>query len=395
MKINKTKLKKEIIRIGLIIGIIFSFFAIQYVHRIGDWLLYPNQKGPFLTWTEDPSTTITIAWQTPINSTCQIYWGKGTNYTYVNSSNNKGIHNITLRNLEPDTTYHYLINSTTFVAYYMNKDFSFKTAPNQTSSQPFNFIVYGDSRPDGYGISAHSEVIKRAWMTDPMFILNTGDIVSECSDLIGWDRFFWELRDVASRVPYMISIGNHEFYEGPNPNYGKYFTDIMFYPETEFYYAFNYSNACFIAVNCSTDEHRITVAERTWLNETLYWANQSQYIDWIVVYLHVPMLSGSGHFSNQHLIDDYKWLFDLYQVDVVFQGHDHHYERGKVDNTTYFITGGAGAEPEFMIPFVHWSDYSVTGHHFLNVRIVGKTMLINTIRVDGFVLDNIEITCNR
>jgi hypothetical protein len=203
---------------------------------------------------------------------------------------------------------------------------------------------------------------------------------------------------VISEKPYMISIGNHAIIEVNNPDYGKRFGELFSFPGNDMYYSFNYSNVCFIALNISLDEHRISPTERTWLIDTLTEANNSPYIDWIFVYFHVPLFSSGGHGCNQDLIDDYAQIFDDYKIDIVFQGHDHHYERMHINDTYYFVNGGAGGMLDLYIPWYKarsWSEYKLLCYHYLIVDINGKDLHLQAIRVDGFVFDELHLVSPR
>ncbi|MHA1144626.1 MAG: metallophosphoesterase [Candidatus Helarchaeota archaeon] len=396
---SRTKLKKELLRLGIFIGILVTFFTIPLLpNQLGPWLLVPFQKGPYLTWSADPSTTMTISYETPFNISTTLYYGKNASMVNVKGTTNQQIHTITLTGLEPNTLYYYEIVSSDFTCYYMNKIFTFKTGLNQTHPAAFRFAVYGDNRPGRWEQSQHQAVVNRILTNDVDFVINTGDIVVEPADLVNWDRLFYELRDLASRKPYMISVGNHELMEGTTPDYGRYYRALFTYPDEEMYYAFNYSNVCFLSLNISVDEHRITTTERAWLINELAQANASTDIDWIIVYFHIPMYSNGGHGINQHIIDDYAEIFRTYKVDIVLAGHDHHYERMYIDDTYFFVTGGGGAPLDFYMSWDlsrAWSQYKVLFFHYMLFDVDGKNLYMQAIRPDGFVFDELHLVSTR
>lgn len=279
----------------------------------------------------------------------------------------------------------------------MNKVYWFKTAPNQTITTAFRFAVYGDNQVGTFGRSQHQYIVDDVITHNPDFVLNTGDTVAS-NDMQNWDRFHYEVRNLIPYKPYMISIGNHEQIEGSNPDYGKHFKELYNYPGEEVYYAFNYSNACFIALNISVDEHRITPTEQSWLITTLAAANSSPYIDWIFVYFHVPLYSTGGHGNNQHVIADYQQIFDAYMVDIVFQGHDHQYERIYVNNTYYMVGGGGGGTLDLFLPWYvsrTWSQVKLINYHYMIIDIDGDNLRLQAIRSDGFVFDNLYLESKR
>jgi len=67
-------------------------------------------------------------------------------------------------------------------------------------------------------------------------------------------------------------------------------------------------------------------------------------------------------------------------VDIVFNGHSHHYEHIVRDGITYLLVGGGGATPRHTAPIhIEGSDVSIEGHHFY-------------IRVEASV-DAIDVAC--
>ena len=391
-------MKKNLIRAILILFIIILPFALTFLFgSVGPWLDQPHENGPYLSWNSDPSTSIVISYETPQNVSTTLYWGINTSVSNIKSTTNQKIHAINLTSLLPNTNYYYKINSTEIDCHYMNKYYSFKTGLNPSNPGAFRFAVYGDNQLDIFGRSVHQRIVDRVITHDPDFVINTGDIVST-SEETNWDRFFYEVRNLASRKPYMISIGNHEQVEGANPDYGKHFRELFTFPNNDVYYSFNYSNACFIALNISVDEHRINLTERNWLLNTLEKANNSPLIDWIFVYYHVPLYSSGGHGCNQDLIDDYAQIFMDYKVDIIFSGHDHHYERMYVNGTYYFVNGGGGGMLDLILPWYQsrdWSQYKLLCTHYLIIDIDGDDLHLQSIREDGFVFDEIFLTSRR
>jgi hypothetical protein len=91
-------------------------------------------------------------------------------------------------------------------------------------------------------------------------------------------------------------------------------------------------------------------------------------------------------------------IFETYGVDVVFNGHDHHYERTcpilngacAAGGVVYYITGGAGAS---LYPVMgDWftaSNDSLT--HFLKVEVNDCRLHVDAVDADGVVFDSHEI----
>ena len=398
MRFNKKEFKRvmaEILIFGAIIG---AFAGTWFINKIGPWQDWKETWSPYLSWTADPATTMSISFKTPINVSTTIKYGINRYYNNSANTTNTQWHSITLTNLQPATTYYYRISSPEVNYSYMNVDYHFTTAP-ATNSSSFRFTVYGDHRPGSFGRCFHSDLIKAMIDYHPDFVLDVGDIVLDASGNANgqWDRLFYEWRNLAPYTPIMVSMGNHEFYEGSGYiDYGAYYKQAFHFPGNEVYYSFNYSNAHFISLNLSTDEHRVLPGspEYNWLMNDLSTANSSPEIDWIFVFFHVPLYSSGSHSSNDNLINDLQHIFDDSGVDLVLQGHDHHYERINVANLTYLIFGGGGAEQEFWLGTNPWSQHTEIGLSFGLFEVNGLSLTMQAVRVDGYVFDSLTITKN-
>ncbi len=390
-----TKRLKRILLEVLIMAILMgSIVGLWFLNSLGPWKDWKNIKVPYLSWTGDTATTMTISYQTPEIISTIIQYGTTRAYTNFTTTSNTSWHNVTLTNLKPSTTYYYRILSLDFNYSFMNSDYHFTTGPS--GKTPFRFVVYGDHRPDNFGKCAHEQVVGALIDYHPDFVLNVGDVVLDASGNGNgqWDRLFYEWRNLAPYTPIMIGVGNHEFYEGESfIDYGAYYRQTFHFPGNEMYYAFNYSNAHFIALNLSIDEHRVRPGspEYLWFINDLAIANSSPEIDWIFIFFHVPLFSSGGHGPNEALIADLQYIFDHSSVDVVLQGHDHHYERIKVSNITYMVIGGGGAEMDVFISPNSWSQHVELVYSFGLFEIDGRTFRMQAIRIDGYVFDALTI----
>jgi hypothetical protein len=79
------------------------------------------------------------------------------------------------------------------------------------------------------------------------------------------------------------------------------------------------------------DENAL-VNQTAWLESTLEDARQDDGIRWIVATFHHPMFSSGEGRNNEWLREAWKPIFDEYNVDLVMQGHDHTYARGRASN---------------------------------------------------------------
>jgi hypothetical protein len=366
-------------------SIILIFVSLLFMNHIGPWLDVPFSKAPYLSWTQDTRTSMTISWETPLPCTTVLYYG--VNGSYGNSHADLSptmLHQVTLTNLEPGTTYHYQVLAYDFFLPYFILDRTFRTAPNGTET--FSFAVYGDNRPDVFGITAHQTIVNEILALDVDFVLNLGDIVMTSNRLDQYDRFFYEIQYLAGTRPYMVTIGNHEAWEyGGNILPYLYYLSFPSYPANEFWYSFNYSNAKFISLFVGSSEQLLTPAQLDWLESELQNANESQNIDWTFLFFHVPIFSAGG--SPSLLQAQLLPLITKYHVDFVLSGHHHDYERLYFPNTHYIVAGGGGAELEILMSQTPFTVTSKITHCFSHFIVQNRTVYYQCFDTQGNVID--------
>src|SRR5262249_46014480 len=127
---------------------------------------------------------------------------------------------------------------------------SFTTAPAQSSTAPFTFLVYGDNRTDG---SSHAAVVRAMLGRPSDFLVHTGDFVEDGRELADWQTFF-DIEGPLLRDRAVFScVGNHELLEAMGASYARYFgppapDDAQAPP---LYRTFRWANARFFMLNGS------------------------------------------------------------------------------------------------------------------------------------------------
>jgi 3',5'-cyclic AMP phosphodiesterase CpdA len=90
-------------------------------------------------------------------------------------------------------------------------------------------------------------------------------------------------------------------------------------------YYVDYQGMRIIGLNSNLRDSTRLRRQTEWLEETL----QNADTRWTVVTMHHPMYSSSEGRNNEDLRERWVPLFDEYGVDLVMQGHDHTYARGR------------------------------------------------------------------
>ena len=112
---------------------------------------------------------------------------------------------------------------------------------------------------------------------------------------------------------------------------------------------------------------------------------------WQVVYLHHPLYSSGKHGSDTDLRETLEPILVQGGSDVVFSGHDHHYERSTPQGgIVHVVTGGGGAKLRG-VGVGEFTAVSESVSHFLLVEVVGDRMNVKAIDLDGAVIDSFPI----
>lgn len=341
---------------------------------------------------------VTIMWETDTAGNSYVDWGPTSAYGNTEGqADSVTIHEVEVNGppaLSADTVYHYRART----GGANSADFTFKTAPVKGTTG-FSFIAYGDSRTNEY---VHEEVVQSMrlvaddWRT---VMLNSGDIVTAVTSPASvWrQEFFGPLHDMISKTPIYVGIGNHE-------DTSTLFVPYLSPPTTggsasEYYYSFDYGNVHIVVLNTNVT-YTSGSPQYTWLESDLAAASVDADIDWIVACFHHPPFSTSNHGSTPNGQTYLHPLFQTYGVDLVFNGHDHCYERTDQDGVVYIVTGGGGAGlyNQDQPGSYTGSDIWLKCQHFCSIDVTANRLCVkaHAVTLDGYkdaeVFDSIVIT---
>ncbi len=423
--------------------------------------------SPHLQFGTDPRSQMVVSWSSPatVRGASIRYRLKG-NRTWssrvrAETRTVPGVegayHHSRLRGLDPGTTFEYVIGDTGPKA-------TFTTAPR--TPRAFRFTSFGDQ-----GVSENAAAVTAAVARQrPDFHFHVGDLCYAYrtgkaegfapvpDDFAGplfvspdiWDDWLAQIKGVASKVPWMVTVGNHEM----EPGYGErgYEQSVLsrfslpgngarVSGEPMATYSFDYGNARFIALDANDANYEIPGnqgylegAQERWLADRLSDARRNPRIDWIVVGYHqCSYCTNLLHGSDKGLRDKWDPLFEKYNVDLVINGHNHSYERahpklaatlGPLDvihptqidpvrDGTTFITAGSGgnarveqsAHPLSYVTIeggarvpepAPWSVTRYLSHSFITVDVTPRmkgqtTMTIRSVTPEGAVVDAVRL----
>jgi hypothetical protein len=240
-------------------------------------------------------------------------------------------------------------------------------------------------------------------------VLTVGDNAYPDGAAGDWDPAMFRPFAALLRNATLFSVpGDHE-YRTP---WGQGYYDAHVLPEGpegERYYSFDWGDLHVVALdsNCIVPmvaaEAGCTTASMTaWLRQDL----AASTAPWTVALIHRPAVATGKYGVYPQVPDALVPIFQEFAVDVVFQGHNHLYERtwptkdGKpvqknYDHPTapvYMTTGGGGDWLyDFALPAAEWTAYREKTDEHVVLTLEEGTMKIESIRSNGTVHDQFTI----
>lgn len=345
-------------------------------------------RGPYLG--NQTATSVQIIWNTNSAALTRVDYGVDLTYGRTTTVPTPStLHVVTLTNLLTGTTYFYQIASPSGGAPLAAS--TLKTNRDEGDSD-FTFAVFGDSgvaiapslAPSQYNVAA---LLARV---QPAFVLHTGDVIYNLGEYANFDsEFFRPYSRTLTSVPFFTSLGNHDY----GTANGQPYLDNFYLPSnnplnSERYYSFDYGNAHIVALDANQD----TSAEGAmtlWLRNDL--ASTSKF--WKFVFFHQPIYTSGPHsFDFDYLSRraNLAPVFDEYNVDIVFAGHDHDYERtlpirnfAAASSGVVYITTGGGGATVYPVGKSTWTAFSQSAHHVVKVSVAGCRITMSAIQPAG------------
>ena len=288
-----------------------------------------------------------------------------------------------------------------------SKVYEFKTAAESISD--FSFLVVGDTQGHNWGGDDYEDSktnkgakysrlaydVAFSDLSNPAFMLHTGDVVEDGNNEVMWDLFFKALGERGTSTPLFATMGNHDSwiesdnfffdYHFNHPNNGgidgDYIDNNLRADATSLHhiadniketvYSFDYGDVHFISLNSGgmepQDDIHIVKAQEAWLRADLE-ANQDA--RWTIIYQHQPVYHRRGGAEDRNWLNE---IIEGYGVDLVIQGHSH------LNTRTYpMINGGEIATKEYtdLIPEDTGTIYVTVGSAALNHDGVGNETLV-------------------
>lgn len=215
------------------------------------------------------------------------------------------------------------------------------TVNSQTFAQ-VRFAAIGD-----YGLAGDNELavanLVKSW--NPDFIVTLGDnnyplgADSTIDQNIGqyYHEYIYPYKGnfgTGSNVnKFFPALGNHDWYSDSGKPYFNYFT----LPGNERYYDLIRGNVHLYILDSEPiepDGVSDTSVQAMWLKKSL----NSSWEKWNIVIVHHAPYSSGPHGPTLYT----QWPYKMWGADLVLSGHDHLFERLRIDSLSYIICGASG-----------------------------------------------------
>lgn len=368
-------------------------------------------KGPYLQWPTVIS--MTVMWETsePADSRAavfvaeRIHSGHKGNYrkpeqllSTVRGKGRSTIHQLTLENLDPGTTYFYMIYSENANGEKVESGpHPLKTAVPR--GQPVSFTV--TSETGGYGdVDINQRIFKQMQRYRPDFTLFVGDLVNDGRNYEEWEKYFFGPgTDFLAHTPVYCCPGNHEYN-------ASWYYDFFAFPAPKNYYSFDYGDVHFVSLDATdfvkAKDYPNSMGEMNPGNEQYDFLVRDLHdaaTKWKVVFFHYPPYISGGY--QVEAMRQLCPVMEQYGVDLVFNSHTIVYERshplrsGKIDfdaGIVYIVAGGAGAIPQWFLPKREWhTSQSLAVAHFVQVVATSDHLDIRAIDEEGRLFDMLRV----
>lgn len=336
-----------------------------------------------LTWSGDPATTQAVTWRTSADAAvafAEIARAEASpdfhegarrvpakTETLRTASGEALFHSVAFTDLSPNSFYAYRVGSDSG----WSEWFQFRTAAGER--RPFSFIYLGDAQNNI--LAQWSRVVRAAFAAAPnaRFVLHAGDLVTDGADDALWGEWFRAGGWIHATIPGIPAAGNHEYVNDDklNDHWRAQFT----LPENgvpgleETVYFIDHDGVRIVVLNSCEEIER----QASWLEGVL--ADNPN--PWTIALFHHPVYSGARDRDNEELRRLWKPLFERYGVDLVLQGHDHVYARGKN------LPGSeeAAEGPMYVVSVSGPKMYDLTSERWMD-RAAENTQLYQVLSVD-------------
>ena len=351
---------------------------------------------PYLMWVTQ--TAVSVRWETAAAEPGVVRFGYAPDALTAGYSEgvSRTTHEVRLEGLLTGSTIYYSVGTEAGATPVK----SFRTAPADGAGDSFSFVVFGDNQD---GPSNFRGLTPRMAAYDPDFAMSTGDCVQNGTRGEFRSQLFQPLTALASTVPFLVGAGNHERYSDSG---ASLFNEYMSQPDDEHCFGWRYGSmfVLFLDTENSVDpgspqhiciENQLGSEAATSATFRAAVFHKPPRIEfWLGGRIAFPASMEAPQVRN--ILEP---LFASYNVNIVFNGHNHLYAHTPElpNGITWVTTGGAGGTLDTQSSFWRvgtWPeiDTQISEFHFMHVNVVGSTMSLEAVAANGSILHSFSIT---
>lgn len=284
-----------------------------------------------LVWNDDPTSTITVAWDQHEKANAVVMYGTEDNgrafWKYQSSKSADRVldkyemttHFAKLTNLIADQEYYFVIKDDKGVS----ERYWFRTAPDKPKA--FTFVAGGDTKSDDEPLEAGRASNRIVAKLRPLFVMFNGDFCSgDGTYPERWHTWLKDWHELATTsdgrmIPVFPVHGNHENGDHANLNY-IFNTPYQDNDSSRIYYSLSFGGDFFhmIALNSEIDEGG---AQKDWLENNL---KTNKDFRFKIAGYHKPFWPHTQRKAeNQYQYNQWAHLFYDYGLDVSLDGDSH------------------------------------------------------------------------
>jgi acid phosphatase type 7 len=239
-------------------------------------------------------------------------------------------------------------------------------------------VIFGDTRTNH---DVHSTIVKKIMKFKPLAVFHTGDLVFNGKKNSAWAIFKEISKPIIDSCRFYPSFGNHER--------RSYLMDERFtLPNNGKWYSVNIGKIHFVVIDNYSD-FSSNSEQYKWLVSDM--ASSQNYLFRLVV-MHLPVYSSGLHQTKvKKLKNTLVPLFEKYNVDIVFSGHNHCYEKACANNVFYITTAGGGAPLYPKTKNLPESQLYIKTYNFCTLKVKNNILQVQVLDTNCKVLDEINI----
>jgi len=219
---------------------------------------------------------------------------------------------------------------------------------------------------------------------DPVFWLHAGDVIYPDPLNGSWDAgFFLPFAALGRTSPCFVALGNHDLMGDDGATVlGHFVLPGHERPDGERMYSFGWGplRVCVLDTNGAFGPEHPSLS---WLRAELAAATEP----WLVVMGHHPVTSASRQGDRKDLVEHLAPELARAGVDLYFAGHDHTYQRMRLEGGVRQVVSGGGGKSLYDLRDRPGMEAMSSTFHWCKVDVKGASLTLTAIGLDGATLD--------